>query len=198
MDSGIAQHPGQVAEPVGLGQRRDVGVEIGVLAEQRQQALQVGLPIIFAVAGAVGGDHGYSLVQRAAKPQRVGQAVIDSGEGFLVAGMGQERQLQLPQPPVKRCQPRIGGIDVLDRGEPLQQHSPLLGGSIKPFQRIAATGVDAGAEQQVRVLAALPSQKLVGDMDLGRRFVQSSLRIDHAVHCQHHRRRNLPRLAQAL
>ena len=76
----VAEQARQVAEPVQLGQGRDVGVQVGELGAEPDKPVMVALPAVPAVARGVGGDHRHPFCEGEAEALRVSQFVPGAGK----------------------------------------------------------------------------------------------------------------------
>ncbi len=104
--------------------------------------------------------------------------------------MRQERHVQLLEFPVERNEPRIGGIDVLNRGKPFHQHGSVPGGFLEAFNGVTPVRVDARSKEEIRIFPDLLCEKIVGDVYFGLLQIQLAVIADNPVHCQHHCRRH--------
>ena len=133
-------------------------------------------------------DHLHPERQRQLQPHRVGQLILRVGERALLPRVCQQRQVQRNHFPVKRLVRLVGGIDELDRRQPLEQQRSVVLGPLQPFERVGAVGVDARPEIQVRVLGRLGGDKLVRDVKLRPRAVELAVGIHRAIHRENDRR----------
>lgn len=182
----LAKQARQLAEPVRLGQRRDVSVEVGEAVAKPEESVEIPFAEGAAITGGMGGNHRHPKFQGETEQLRIGQFVPRPGEGLFVPRMGEKRETELPQAVVERRDSAVGRIDQLDRRKPLDQRRPLLHGPVEPLQGVAAKGIYAGPEEEVVVLAALPRQIVVGDIQLGPLPVNPAVLPDYAVHGKDH------------
>ena len=119
------------------------------------------------------------------KPLWVGQLVVGGGEGFLASGVGEQRQLQLHQLPVKRFQARIRRVNLHHGRNPLHEPGAVGFRPNQPLQGVAAVGIDAGSEEEVRVSRHLLRDEFIRHVDFRPTAVQLAALVHHAVNCQH-------------
>ncbi len=103
----------QHTKAVGVGQGRNVGVEVWIALHEVAQCREKLFIEDESVAAGMGGNDGGTFVKRSAKPVGIAEGLVLSDEGKLVADVTQERQPPLGESLVERFVAGISRIELL-------------------------------------------------------------------------------------
>ena len=118
---GAGQGFPEIAQFVHLREGGDFGEEVCVLRHHRGESVGVPLTGVCTGGGDVRDYHGDTELQGEVETLRVAEFIARAGEGTLLSGVREERELEFDEFPIEGNDALIGGVELHDAGNPFDE-----------------------------------------------------------------------------